>query len=66
MLEYSWFKMLYLFQVHSDVIQLYIYVYVFQILPLKLLQNRVPVLNSRSFLLIYFIYSSVYMLIPNI
>ena len=47
---------------------IYIYFFLFQILSLidyyKIL-SAVPVLYTRSLLLIYFIYGSVYMLIPT-
>ena len=61
-LQYSWFTILCLFQVYSKVIQLYMYMCAH--IYIRLLQN-VPVLHSRSLLIIYFIFSSVYMLIPN-
>ena len=68
LLEYSWFKMLCYFQVNSKVNQLYIGIYTlfFKIIfPYRPLQSiAFPVLNSSFLLVIYFIYSSVYMSVP--
>ena len=53
LLKYSWFTV---FQVYSKVIQIHIYAYI---------HMYIYIFFFRSLLFIYFIYSSVYLLIPN-
>ena len=78
LLEYSWLTMLYYFQVYSKVNQLqihintyvniYIYIYNLFFFP-HICYYRYwmdfPLLYNRSLLVIYFIYSSLSMLIPS-
>ena len=72
-LEYSWLTMLCQFHVYSKVIQLYIYMYLFFFKYFSQFFFHFnteywavfPVLYSRSLLVIYFKYSSVYMSISN-
>ena len=66
----SWFIPSCQFQVYSKVIQLYInicplFFRFFAHIGYYRLLSRVPVLYSRSMLIIYFTYCSVFMLIPN-
>ena len=61
--------MLCAFQVYSKVIQLYVYIFFFRffyIIGYYKILNLVPcAVYSRSLLIIYFICSSMYLLIPN-
>ena len=56
---------------HSgSVIHIHVYIFLKILFPYRLLQNigyfvMLPVLYCRSLLVTYFIYSKVYMLIPN-
>ena len=62
------FTMLCLFQVYNKVIQLYVYSFCFRPSPhisYYRILSGVPCAIPRSFLVIYFIYSSVCMLIPS-
>ena len=56
-------------QVYSTMNHIYNHIYTFFFILFQIyyyrIFSRVPVLYSRSLLVIYFIYSSVYMLIPN-
>ena len=65
----SWFTLLCQFQVYGKVTQLHIYKFFQVLFSHRLLQNAeywFPVLYNRSLLIIYFIYSSVYILIAKI
>ena len=67
-LKYSCFTMLCQFQVYSKVIQLYLHIYFFRfffLIGYSKILVEFPVLYSRSLLIIYFVYSGVYMLTPN-